>query len=310
MKITTELLREWEACRDGYNWFIHKFPQGADYGVVQQALRADGRTDDSSWLTGQAFGYLLVDPASTGDITADAKVSSDELIKQTAISVEVEKVDGVSPTLENDNDGDSARIGSSGYSARIGSSGYSARIGSSGYYAQIGSSGDSAQIGSSGDSAQIGSSGYYAQIGSSGYYAQIGSSGDSAQIGSSGDSAQIGSSGDSAQIGSSGDSAQIGSSGDSARIGSSGNSAQIGSSGNSAQIVATGNGAIIAIAGFNAQFKVGLNGAVSAPYRDAAGRARFVIGYEGENLKCDVWYRVNDAGQFEEVETGEPVEVE
>ena len=89
----------------------------------------------------------------------------------------------------------------------------SAKIGSSGYSAQIGSSGDSAQIGSSGDSAQIGSSGDSAQIGSSGYSAQIGSSGDSAQIGSSGDYAQIGSSGDSAQIGSSGDYAQIGSSG-------------------------------------------------------------------------------------------------
>ena len=72
---------------------------------------------------------------------------------------------------------------------------------------------DSAQIGSSGISAQIGSSGNYAQIGSSGNSAQIGSSGDSAKIGSSGDFAQIGSSGNSAQIGSSGDSAQIDSTG-------------------------------------------------------------------------------------------------
>jgi hypothetical protein len=70
--------------------------------------------------------------------------------------------------LSNDNECDSAKIGSSGYSAQIGSSGYSA------------------QIGSSGDSAQIGSSGYSAQIGSSGDYAKIGSSGDSAQIVSEG----------------------------------------------------------------------------------------------------------------------------
>ena len=96
---------------------------------------------------------------------------------------------------ENDNGGDSAKIGSSGDSAKIGSSGDSAQIGSSGYYAQIGSSGDSAQIGSSG---------YYAKIGSSGGSAQIGSSGDSAQIGSSGDYAKIGSSGDYAKINSEG----------------------------------------------------------------------------------------------------------
>ena len=50
---------------------------------------------------------------------------------------------------ENNNN-DSAQIGSSGYSAKIGSSGYSAKIGSSGDYAQIGSSGDYAQINSTG----------------------------------------------------------------------------------------------------------------------------------------------------------------
>ena len=154
---------------------------------------------------------------------------------------------------KNNNDGDRARIGSSGYyaqigssggSARIGSSGDNARIGSSGYYAQIGSSGDRAQIGSSGYSARIGSSGDNARIGSSGDRAQIGSSGYYAQIGSSGYYAQIGSSGDRAQIGSSGYSARIGSSGDNARIGSSGDRAQIGSSGDSARIDITGNNSV------------------------------------------------------------------
>ena len=162
---------------------------------------------------------------------------------------------------ENDNGGNSAKIGSSGDSAKIGSSGYyaqigssgdSAQIGSSGNYAQIGSSGDSAKIGSSGDSAKIGSSGYSAQIGSSGDSAKIGSSGNSAQIGSSGNSAQIGSSGDSAKIGSSGNYAQIGSSGNYAKIGSSGNYAQIGSSGNYAQIGSSGNYAKISNTGKNA----------------------------------------------------------
>nr|DAV57178.1 MAG TPA: hypothetical protein [Caudoviricetes sp.] len=94
-------------------------------------------------------------------------------------------------------------------SAKIGSSGDSAQIGSSGDYTQIGSSGDSAKIGSSGDYAQIGSSGDYAQIGSSGYSAKIGSSGYSAQIGSSGYSAQIGSSGDYAKVTSEGEDSVI-----------------------------------------------------------------------------------------------------
>jgi hypothetical protein len=68
---------------------------------------------------------------------------------------------------------------------------------------------DSAKIGSSGDSAQIGSSGDYAQIGSSGYSAKIGSSGYSAKIGSSGYSAQIGSSGDYAKVTSEGEDSVI-----------------------------------------------------------------------------------------------------
>ena len=79
--------------------------------------------------------------------------------------------------LLNDNECDSAHIGSSGYSAQIGSSGDYAKIGSSGDYAQIGSSGYSAQIGSSGDYAKIGSSGDYAKIGSSGNSAKIASNG-------------------------------------------------------------------------------------------------------------------------------------
>lgn len=207
MKITTDLLREWSACTDGYGWFIRRFPQGADYGVVQQALRDDNRFDDSNWLTEQTFGHLLVEPSAVSDITADAKAASDKLIAATtALKVDVESV---ASTTENDNGGD---------------------------YAQIGSSGNSA------------------------------------------------------------------------RIGSSGNYAQIGSSGDSAQIVATGENAVIAVAGLDAQFKAGANASVSIAYRDAHDRVRFAVGYVGENIKADTWYRVTKAGVFEEVETGELAE--
>ena len=58
----------------------------------------------------------------------------------------------------------------------------SAKIGSSGDYAKIGSSGDYAQIGSSGDYAKIGSSGYSAKIGSSGDYAKVTSEGEDSVI--------------------------------------------------------------------------------------------------------------------------------
>ncbi|MDE2472012.1 MAG: hypothetical protein KGL35_25600, partial [Bradyrhizobium sp.] len=106
------------------------------------------------------------------------------------------------------------------------------------------------------------------------------------------------------QIGSSGDGAQIGSSGYGAQIGSSGDGAQIGSSGYGVRIVADGDNAVIACAGLNARIKVGIGASVAVPYKDATGHARFAVGYEGENIKQGVWYQVNSAGRFEEVETG------
>ena len=117
----------------------------------------------------------------TTKLKVGAKFSFGGFVKS-CVDFILERTSFENEEIEDVNDEDSAKIGSSGYSAKIGSSGDYAQIGSSGYSAQIGSSGDSAQIGSSGD------------------YAQIGSSGDSAKIGSSGDSAQIGSTGEDSVI--------------------------------------------------------------------------------------------------------------
>src|SRR5579885_1966514 len=110
---------------------------------------------------------------------------------------------------------------------------------------------------------------------------------------SSGYSAQIGSSGDYAQIGSSGDYAKIGSSGDYAQIGSSGNSAQIGSSGDSAKIEASGKKSIIVAFGYKAIAKAGDDGCIALAWWDEK-RPRLAVGYVGEGLKADTWYRVEN----------------
>ena len=206
-----------------------------------------------------------------------------EWIKEFTSPTKVKKDDKL-----NDNDGDYAKIGSSGYSAKIGSSGDSAKIGSSG---------DSAQIGSSGDSAQIGSSGDYAKIGSSGDYAKIGSSGYSAKIGSSGYSAQIGSSGDYAKIGSSGDSAQIGSSGYSAKIGSSGDSAQIESTGEHSVVMAAGNDSI-AKAKIGSWITLAEWDCINGVWIPICVKTEKV---DGERIKADTFYKLVN-GEFKEVE--------
>ena len=131
------------------------------YPIVNE----DGEISEFADVEAQGELFEREDKSATTKLHIGAKLGLKGFIKA-CIDFTLEKTKYVSgdTELSNDNEDDSAKIGSSGYSAQIGSSGY---------YAQIGSSGDSAKIGSSGD---------YAQIGSSGYYAQIGSSGDSAKI--------------------------------------------------------------------------------------------------------------------------------
>ena len=224
-------------CANGFHACSNPFDVWAYYGP------ADGNRFAVVEQSGDLATHDEDSKVASATITITAELSLPEFVKR-AVSwvIDYTRVKPGVASVENDNGGDYAKIGSSGYNAKIGSSGGYAKIGSSGNNAQIGSSGGSAKIGSSGNNAQIGSSSYNAQIGSSGDYAKIGSSGNNAQIGSSGGYAKIGSSGNNAQIGSSGDSAKIGSSGDSAKIGSSGEWAWIEASGDSAVIAGAGAG--------------------------------------------------------------------
>jgi len=171
LTITTELLREWQACKDGYSWFVSKFPQGGAYEDVQSALKADKRADDLRWLTDRMFESLLKTPSLTALAVKGFQADAPD--------VEVASVNAEDAPAH---DQDYAQIGSSGYYAQIGSSGYYAQIGSSGHSARIGSSGDAAQIGSSGDAARIGSSGNSAQINAEGARAVIASAGLNARV--------------------------------------------------------------------------------------------------------------------------------
>ena len=144
LTITTELLREWQACKDGYSWFVSKFPQGGAYEDVQSALKADKRADDLRWLTDRMFESLLKTPSLTALAVKGFQADAPD--------VEVASVNAEdAPAHDQDY-------------AQIGSSGDAARIGSSGYYAQIGSSGHSAQINAEGARAVIASAGLNARV--------------------------------------------------------------------------------------------------------------------------------------------------
>src|SRR3989304_4243111 len=74
MKITSDLLRTWNACTEGYAYFLSHWPDGADYGVIQQQLRADAKAEWSTWLTNAAFSHALKDPGAIAALgTAEVK---------------------------------------------------------------------------------------------------------------------------------------------------------------------------------------------------------------------------------------------
>ena len=55
MKITKDQLKGWAACRDGYEWFLSRFPDGeAEYQDVLNALAKDDRPTDAYWLMDHA----------------------------------------------------------------------------------------------------------------------------------------------------------------------------------------------------------------------------------------------------------------
>jgi hypothetical protein len=55
LTVTKDWLKPHSPCSDGYQWFLTKFPQGAEYSIVYKALRDDKRFSDASWLANKLF---------------------------------------------------------------------------------------------------------------------------------------------------------------------------------------------------------------------------------------------------------------
>jgi hypothetical protein len=117
---------------------------------------------------------------------------------------------------------------------------------------------------------------------------------------SSGDSSRAASSGDSSRAASSGDSSTAASSGDSSTAASSGNWSTAASSGDYSRASCDTNG-FACVAGIIGNAKGGKGSAISLGYLDKSGHNRIAVGYPGENLKIDQWYKVDNEGNFVEV---------
>jgi hypothetical protein len=207
---------------------------------------------------------------------------------------------------QNASSGNRSQNASSGYGSQNASSGYDSRNASSGYRSQNASSGYGSQNASSGYDSRNASSGYRSQNASSGYGSQNASSGDESRNASSGYGSQNASSGYGSHNASSGNDSQNASSGNRSRNASSGNRSRNASSGDESKNEASGEHSVIVDAGSGGQVK-GINGTLVAltHYIEVGGRyipEKIVTGQIGKKgLKENVWYKLNEAGSFEEV---------
>lgn len=80
MQLTKDLVRQWNACPEGYEFFVTHFPDGGDYTAVQSKLYAEKKHEWSAWLTNAAWSEALKNPAH---IAALAKAEVDTAISDT-----------------------------------------------------------------------------------------------------------------------------------------------------------------------------------------------------------------------------------
>jgi len=90
------------------------------------------------------------------------------------------------------------------------------------------------------------------------------------------------------------------SSGDGSKAASSGNYSKAASSGNYSKAASSGNYTIAMVAGIDGQAMAGENGCLALCWYDGT-RNRIAVGYVGEGIKADTWYRADKSGTLVEV---------
>jgi hypothetical protein len=204
-----------------------------------------------------------------------------------------------------------SKLAASGDSSQLAASGDYSKLAASGYYSKLAASGDSSQLAASGDYSKLATSGYYSKLAASGdysklaasgYYSKLAASGYSSQLAASGDYSKLATSGYYSKLAASGDSSQLAASGDYSKLAASGYSSQLAASGYSSQLAASGKNSIAIAASENCTAKAGVGGCIALRWTKDE-KPRLSVAYIGENgIKPDVYYKLDDAGEFVEVE--------
>ena len=155
------------------------------------------------------------------------------------------------------------------------------------------------KVGSS--DSQLAASGDYSQLAASGDYSRLAASGVRSQLAASGVRSQLAASGVRSQLAASGHSSQLAASGDYSQLAASGVRSRLAASGDYSRLAASGADSVAISAAPSCTAKTGERGAIALTWHDGT-RYRITVGYVGEGLEPDTWYRLDDAGQLVVVE--------
>ena len=183
LTITKERIHAWEACMSGVRWFLDKFPQGGEFADVYEALIADKRTDDATWLVDRVFAEL--DTAERVSQTVAIAGADAEKIAERAKAGEV----GVTTAAD-------ANAATTGNWANAATTGYRANAATTGYRANAATTGEGANAATTGNSANAATTGNWANAATTGDGANAATTGDGANAATTGNGANAATTGD------------------------------------------------------------------------------------------------------------------
>ena len=263
--ITKERVKDWNACTDGFKWFLDNYkPAEAEFVPVYQHLIRDERNGDADWL----LGKLL-----------------EELDTETHVKLVVQ-IAGADAKVIAEQQAAGAPGVTTGDDANAATTGDYANAATTGYYANAATTGDYANAATTGNYANAATTGYRANAATTGYRANAATTGDYANAATTGYRANAATTGECANAATTGDYA---------------NAATTGECANAAT---TGECAVAASLGIHAKAKASATGGIVLAWRDQRGKLLGIrASMVGENnIQPDVWYTLNDAGEFVESE--------
>ena len=286
LEINKDRLREWSACASGYAWFLEKFPQGGMFGEVYNALRDNRRYQDGDWLVERVFSQL------------DAGEKAVQLVL--IAGANKEKIE----MLVKECGGKEGESATTGEWANAATTGEFANAATTGYKANAATTGECANAATTGDRANAATTGEWANAATTGDRANAATTGCRANAATTGEWANAATTGEFANAATTGEFANAATTGYRANAATTGCRANAATTGEWANAATTGEHAVAAALGIYGKAKAGIGGAIVLCYRNNDGNLIHIRASKvGENgIKQDVWYFLDEAGEFVEDE--------